>query len=470
VKYVSTRGKAPVLEFDDVLLSGLARDGGLYLPESWPQFSKDDIRSMKTLSYTDLAFRVMKPFVGNCVDDQDLKRIIDDAYANFDSDEVAPLKKIGDNEYLLELFHGPTLAFKDMAMQFLGPIFDHVLQSKGQRITIAGATSGDTGSAAIEACRDRDAIDVFILYPDGRVSDVQRRQMTTVNATNVHCIALDGTFDDCQDMVKAMFNDTSFRDARNLGAVNSINWARIMAQIVYYFWAALKVGAPDQDVTFAVPTGNFGNVFAGYAAKQMGLAISQFVIGSNSNDILTRFFETGTMTMDGVSPTISPSMDIQVSSNFERLLFELYDRDGDKVVSLIEGFRNDGSFSVDNAQIARARELFDGARFDDQETMAMIKTLQSECGELTDPHSAVGIAAGRAKRRNPEIPMIELATAHPAKFPDAVEKASGQMPQLPEHLSDLHHREERVDHLANELSTVQDFITRTLDAKSGTTA
>jgi len=471
VKYVSTRGQAPVLKFDDVLLSGLARDGGLYVPENWPQFSRDEIADMKGLSYTDLAFQIIEPYVEDAIGGRDLRRIIEDAYSNFDTDEIAPLKKIGDNEYLLELFHGPTLAFKDMAMQFLGPMFDHVLKAKNQRVTIVGATSGDTGSAAIEACRDRDAIDIFILYPDGRVSDVQRRQMTTVEAPNVHCIAINGTFDDCQDMVKAMFNDQAFRDQHNLSAVNSINWARIMAQIVYYFWAALKVGAPEQDVTFAVPTGNFGNVFAGYAASQMGLPVKQFIIGSNSNDILTRFIETNEMKMSGVHPTISPSMDIQISSNFERLLFEVYGRDGKRVSKLLEDFRRDGTFTVDRMEVGSDTEIghvlgrFDAARFDDDQTRATIKDVLERSGELVDPHSAVGIAAGRAKHRNPDVPVIELATAHPAKFPDAVEQATDIRPELPARLADLHEREERVDHMANKLGTVQDFIIRTLDTK-----
>jgi threonine synthase len=465
VKYVSTRGKAPVLEFDDALLGGLARDGGLYLPDSWPLMSVDDIRALKGLSYTELAYEIIKRFVGDTVAPADLKKILTDAYSDFDAPDVAPVKKIGDNEYLLELFHGPTLAFKDMAMQFLGPMFDHVLKAKNQRVTIVGATSGDTGSAAIEACRDRDAIDIFILYPDGRVSDVQRRQMTTVDAANVHCIAVDGTFDDCQDMVKALFNDTVFRDSHNLSAVNSINWARIVAQIVYYFWAALKTGAPESSVAFSVPTGNFGNVFAGYAASRMGLPVSQFIIGSNSNDILTRFFDTGEMTMDGVSPTISPSMDIQVSSNFERLLFELYDRDGDQVSDLIEGFRKTGSFAVDDEHHKRATDLIDGARFDDEQTMAMINTVKAECGELLDPHTAVGVAAARAKRRDAAVPMIALATAHPAKFPDAVEKVSGVTPELPDALSDLHDRAERFERLPNDIGAVQDFIVRTLNTK-----
>jgi len=462
VKYVSTRGNAPDLGFDDVLLCGLARDGGLYVPESWPRFDLAEIESMKDLTYTELAFQVMKPYVEDAISLPELERILGDAYSNFDTDEIAPLKKIGDNEYLLELFHGPTLAFKDMAMQFLGPMFDHVLKAKDQRVTIVGATSGDTGSAAIEACRDRDAIDIFILYPEGRVSDVQRRQMTTVTSPNVHCIAVDGTFDDCQDLVKAMFNDQTFRDRHNLSAVNSINWVRIMAQIVYYFWAALKVGAPDQKVIFAVPTGNFGNVFAGFAAHKMGLPIEQFIIGSNSNDILTRFLENTEMEMRGVHPTLSPSMDIQVSSNFERLLFELYDRDGRQVAASMEAFRRDGSFRVVPSEDEPALAKFVGASFDDEQTLATIKAVLDGSGELIDPHSAVGIAAGRARHCQPNVPIIELATAHPAKFPDAVEKATGIRPDLPSRLADLHQREEWVDHLANDLGKVQNFISRTL--------
>ncbi len=466
MKYISTRGAAPVLDFDEVLLAGLARDGGLYVPQSWPQFDADKIRSLKGLSYKDLAFQVIQPFVGNTITDQDLKRILDDAYSHFDTDEVAPLTKIGDNAWLLELFHGPTLAFKDMAMQFLGPLFDHVLKQKGQRVTIVGATSGDTGSAAIEACRDRDAIDIFILYPHGRVSDVQRRQMTTVKADNVHCIAVKGTFDDCQDMVKALFNDTAFRDKWNLSAVNSINWARIVAQIVYYFWAALKVGAPEQSVAFAVPTGNFGNVFAGYAAQQMGLPIERLVVGANSNDILDRFFKSGTMDMQGVHPTISPSMDIQVSSNFERLLFDLYDRDGAAVKKAIDGFRESGKFSVSDAQIAQARTLFESARFDDDETKAMIATLLKETGELIDPHSAVAVAAARQATVPDGVPMISLATAHPAKFPDAVEAASGRHPDLPDHMSDLFERDERMDVIDNDLDLVRGHIVASLEGPS----
>jgi threonine synthase len=466
VKYISTRGTAPTLEFDDVLLAGLGRDGGLYVPDFWPQFDAAKIETLEELSYSQLAFEVIKPFVGNTITDQDLKQILDGAYANFNVDEVVALKEIGENEFLLELFHGPTIAFKDMAMQFLGPMFDHVLKQKNQRVTIVCATSGDTGSAAIEACRDRDAIDIFILYPEGRVSDVQRKQMTTVKATNVHCIAIKGTFDDCQDMVKALFNDVKFRDKWNLSAVNSINWARIVAQVVYYFWAFLQVGYINRPVSFAVPTGNFGNVFAGYAAYKMGLPIKKLIIGANSNDILTRFFDSGTMEMDGVHPTISPSMDIQISSNFERLLFDMYDRDGAAVKASIDAFRKTGKFNVSEPQIKQACKLFDSARFDDTQTKAMIVQVLEETGELLDPHSAIGVAAGRAKRGETKIPMIALATASPAKFPDAVKSASGQYPELPSHMSDLFDRDEKMNILENNLEQVRSHIISRLEDNS----
>ena len=462
MNYISTRGRAPALAFDDVLLTGLARDGGLYVPETWPQFSADEIASWKDLSYAELAFQVIKPCIGETIADADLKRILDQAYAAFDTPEVAPLRRLsnawGDDAWMLELFHGPTLAFKDMAMQFLGRAFDHVLGERGERVCIVGATSGDTGSAAIEACRDRDAIDVFILYPDGRVSDVQRRQMTTVQSANIHTLAVDGSFDDCQDLVKAAFNDIAFRDRTRMSAVNSINWARIVAQIVYYFWAALKVGAPERPVAFTVPTGNFGNVFAGYAASRMGLDIAQLVIGSNSNDILTRFFETGAMQIGEVAPTISPSMDIQVSSNFERLLFELLERDGEAVNETLTRFRESGRFEVSAEVLAKATSLFDAARFDDDQTRAAIAEAHRELGQLIDPHTAVALAAAKAKRRDPNIPMVVIATAHPAKFPDAVAAATGITPALPSHLADLHNRDERITKIANSLAAVEDFV------------
>ncbi|MDD9876042.1 MAG: threonine synthase [Magnetovibrio sp.] len=456
--YVSTRGENAGLTFDDVLLAGLARDGGLYVPEEWPAFGAAEIAAWKDLSYVELAMKVMTPFVGDALAEAELRRIVTDAYSHFDTPEVAPLKPIGHNEWLMELFHGPTLAFKDVALQFLGPLFDHVLAARGERICIVGATSGDTGSAAIEACRDRDNIDIFILYPHERVSEVQRRQMTTVGAANVHTIALEGTFDDCQDAVKALFNDIPFRDRMKLSAVNSINWARIMAQIVYYFWGALKVGGPETPVTFAVPTGNFGNVFAGYAAAQMGLPVKQLIVGSNANDILTRFFETGAMKIGQVVPTISPSMDIQISSNFERLLHELYRRDGAKVAQTMATFRDEGRFAVEAEVLAAARELFDGGRFDDEQTRILIDAHYVATDELLDPHTAVGLSAGRALRKDTAVPMIALATAHPAKFPDAVEDATYRRPDLPAHLADLYERDERINVLANDLDAVRAFI------------
>ena len=458
MKYVSTRGEAPTLAFDDVLLTGLARDGGLYVPESWPTFSADEIARFKGLRYSDLAFRVIQPFVDGAIADADLKCIIEEAYSHFDTDEVAPLTDLGDGEWIMELFHGPTLAFKDVAMQFLGPLFDHVLAARGERICIAGATSGDTGSAAIEACRDRDNIDIFILYPHNRVSDVQRRQMSTVISPNVHTIAIQGTFDDCQDTVKALFNDLAFRDRMNLSAVNSINWVRIVTQIVYYFWAALKLGAPALPVSFAVPTGNFGNVFAGYGAHRMGLPVEQFIVGSNANDILVRFFESGAMEIDTVVPTISPSMDIQISSNFERLLFELYDRDGARVARTLNAFRSDGQFAVDADMLARTREIFDGGRYTDNQTRALIADHFARTCKLLDPHTAVGLAVGRTHRRNKSTPMVSLATAHPAKFPDAVKAASGVHPDLPAHMAGLFDRDESINVLPNDLAAVRDFI------------
>jgi len=462
VKYISTRGNAPKLAFDDVLLTGLARDGGLYLPESWPQFSAADLAEMKDLSYVELAVKVMLPFVEEVVSRDELTQIITDTYGSFDTDDVAPLVKLGDNEYVLELFHGPTLAFKDYALQFLGRMFDHVLTKRGAKLTIVGATSGDTGSAAIEACRDRDNIEIFILHPSGKVSEVQRRQMSTVLSDNVHNIALAGNFDDCQNTVKALFADEAFRDEINLSAVNSINWARIMAQVVYYFWAALRSGAPDTSVAFAVPTGNFGNVFAGYAAKQMGLPISQFVIGSNANDILIRFIETGRMESKGVFETTSPSMDIQISSNFERFMFELLDRDSSALNDAMQEFKEAGHFSVTDAFMDRLKAIMDGERFDDAGTAKLIGDVHMETGYLLDTHSAIGVGAARARRWDKAVPMVILATAHPAKFPDAVKAASGVHPELPSHLSDLYEREEKYTELPGSFDAIKGYIEKTL--------
>lgn len=462
MKYISTRGNAPKLAFDDVLLTGLARDGGLYLPESWPQFSAADLAEMKDLSYIELAVKVMLPFVEEVVSRDELTQIVTDTYGSFDTDDVAPLVKLGDNEYVLELFHGPTLAFKDYALQFLGRMFDHVLTKRGAKLTIVGATSGDTGSAAIEACRDRDNIEIFILHPSGKVSEVQRRQMSTVLSDNVHNIALAGNFDDCQNTVKALFNDEAFRDEVNLSAVNSINWARIMAQVVYYFWAALRSGAPDTSVAFAVPTGNFGNVFAGYAAKQMGLPISQFVIGSNANDILIRFIETGRMESKDVFETTSPSMDIQISSNFERFMFELLDRDSSALNDAMQEFKETGHFSVTNLFMERLKAIMDGERFDDAGTAKLIGDVHKETGYLLDTHSAIGVGAARARRWDKAVPMVILATAHPAKFPDAVKAASGVHPELPSHLSDLYEREEKYTELSGSFETIKSYIEKTL--------
>ncbi len=463
MRYVSTRGTAPALGFEDVLLTGLARDGGLYVPESWPSFGPEEIRALAGLTYAEAAVRVMRPFVGEALDEADLRAIVEAAYAGFAHAAVAPLKQLDARVWLMELFHGPTLAFKDFALQVVGRLFDHVLKKRGQRVTIVGATSGDTGSAAIEACRGRKRIEIFILYPEGRVSEVQRRQMTTVTDKNVHNIAVQGTFDDCQDLVKAMFNDTAFRDEISMSAVNSINWARVMVQVAYYFVAGAALGAPDRKIAFSVPSGNFGNVFAGYGAMKMGLPVAKLIVGTNRNDILTRYFETGVMTMAEVHPTHSPSMDIQVSSNFERLLFELYGRDGAALAAAMSSFRETGKLDPGKARWDAARADFDAARFDDAGTLAEVARLYRETGELIDPHSAIGVAAARAKLDgigDTRVPVVALGTAHPAKFPDATEKATGVRPDLPARLGDLMTRKERMSVLSNDLAQVQDFVRR----------
>lgn len=446
------------MSFDEVLLTGLAEDGGLYVPAHWPKLSTQDLRAMRGLSYDQLATRVMLPFLGDTIEEAVFARLVKQAYSGFDHDAVAPLKQIGGNAWLMELFHGPTIAFKDYALQLVGLLFDHVLKQKGERLTIVGATSGDTGSAAIEACRDKETVDIFILHPHNRTSEVQRRQMTGVPSSNVHNIALEGSFDDCQDLVKQMFGDADFRSDMRLGAVNSINWARIMAQIVYYVHAAVSLGAPDRPVSFAVPTGNFGNIFAAYAAKKMGLPIDQLIIGSNKNDILTRFFETGEMQMGDVAPTLSPSMDIQVSSNFERYLFDLYERDGDAIASAMTEFRARGSLKVGPEKWSLACDMFDARRLDDEATLAAIGAIYKATGEIIDPHTAVGVIAGMEARRDPSVPLVSLACAHPAKFPDAVMKATGVAVGLPPHLSDLYDREERVTVLGAGLQIVQQFV------------
>ncbi len=459
MKYISTRGRAPALLFDEVLLAGLARDGGLYVPEAWPRLARAEVRALRGLPYAELAARVMLPFVGGRISDTDFTAIVADAYAGFGHPAVAPLRQIGGNHWLLELFHGPTLSFKDYALQVVGRLFDHVLAKRGQRITIVAATSGDTGSAAIEACRDRDSIDIFVLHPKGRISAVQRRQMTTVQAPNVHNIALQGTFDDCQDLVKALFNDPAFRDRFRLSAVNSINWARIMAQTVFYFAAGVALGAPDRSLNFAVPTGNFGNVFAAYVAHRMGLSANRLIVASNANDVLTRFFDSGTMETAKVMRTLSPSMDLQISSNFERLLFDSYGRDGPRLADVVGTFRETGSLAVGKARWRRMRRLFEGHRLDDEATKAAIRGIHDATGELVDPHTAIGIAAGRAAGRlAPDSALVSMATAHAAKFPAAVKAATGIQPAMPERLADLHLRPERYQVLPNEVGAVRDFV------------
>jgi threonine synthase len=455
MRYISTRGQAPARDFADVLLAGLAEDGGLFVPVTWPHFSPADWRAMRGLSYPELAARVMQPFIGDAIPFTVLQTICHDAYAGFGHPAVVPLIQLETHLFAMELFHGPTLAFKDIAMQVLGRLFDSVLTQRDARVTIVGATSGDTGSAAIEACANRDRIDIMILHPHGRTSLVQRRQMTTVHAANVGNIAIEGSFDDCQDMVKAMFADTAFRDGVHLSAVNSINWARIAAQIPYYVAAALALGAPDREVAFSVPTGNFGNILAAWAARRMGLPIARLIIGSNRNDILTRFLQSNDMSMAPVEPSLSPSMDIQVSSNFERLLFELQDRDPDATRQTMLDFRRTGRMAVSDTQWHRARALFHGFRLDDPGTEAEIRRIQADYGYLADPHTAIGIAAARAHPCAGGAPVVAMATAHPAKFPDAMEKAIDQRPALPPRMADLFERDERFTVLPNDLPTVQ---------------
>ena len=462
MKYISTRGQAPALTFEEAMLTGLARDGGLYLPETIPRMSADDIAALAGLSYEETAFRVMRPFIGGSFTEDEFREIIAKAYANFDHAARAPLVQLAPNHFLLELFHGPTLAFKDFAMQLIGQLFEVALKRRGERVTIVGATSGDTGSAAIEAFRGLDAVDVFILFPHGRVSEVQRRQMTTPENANVHALALAGDFDDCQARVKDMFNDFEFRDGVRLAGVNSINWARVLAQVVYYFSAAVSLGAPHRKVSFTVPTGNFGDIFAGYIAKRMGLPIDRLVVATNQNDILHRCL-TGHGYFKGETiPSVSPSMDIQVSSNFERALFYAYDQDGGAVAQLMEELKS-GGFHVSQGALEALRESFESGRVSEEETLATISATLARSGELLCPHSAVGVKVAE-DRRDPATPMITLATAHPAKFPDAVEQASGVRPPLPPRMADLYDRPERVCRIDNDLAAIETHIKENLTA------
>ncbi|GGF44514.1 threonine synthase [Mameliella alba] len=456
MRYISTRGQAPALTFEEAMLSGLARDGGLYVPETIPQMSADDIRALHGLSYEETAFRVMRPFVGDGFTDEVFADLIAKAYAGFGHGARAPLVQLAPGHFLLELFHGPTLAFKDFAMQLIGQLFQEALERRGERVTIVGATSGDTGSAAIEAFKGLDNVDVFILFPHGRVSEVQRRQMTTPAEANVHALALDGHFDDCQARLKDMFNHFEFRDGVRLAGVNSINWARVLAQVVYYFSAAVSLGAPDRKVSFTVPTGNFGDIFAGYIAKKMGLPIDRLVVATNQNDILHRCLSSGDYQTSEVHPSISPSMDIQVSSNFERALFDAYGRDGAAVAQLMDELKA-GGFKVSQGALEALREHFDSGRVSEEDTLETIRTAHATMGELLCPHSAVGVRVAEAQR-DPATPMITLATAHPAKFPDAVEKASGIRPPLPNRMVDLYERPERVTRVQNDLAALESLI------------
>jgi threonine synthase len=457
MQFVSTRGQAPALGFSDAVLAGLATDGGLYVPQHWPQIGTDEIAGFAGKPYADVAYAVISRFTGDEIPAEKLKEIIDAAYATFRHPSVAPLVELQPGHFALELFHGPTLAFKDVAMQFLSRVMDHILAERGQRATIVGATSGDTGSAAIEAFRGRDTTDIFILHPRGRTSEVQRRQMTTVLDDNVHNIALEGTFDDCQDAVKAMFNHHAFRDQMRLSGVNSINWGRIVAQIVYYFTAAVSLGAPRRKVSFCVPTGNFGDIFAGYCARQMGLPIDRLVIATNANDILRRTLATGRYEMDGVAPTISPSMDIQVSSNFERLLFESAGRDAAAVNNMMAALKQSRGFDLPERAIAVIRRDFDAGTTDEAATSRVIAETHARSAYLLDPHTAVGFGVALAMPPT-DAPMVTLATAHPAKFPAAVKAASGIDPALPRWMADLFGRQERMTELPNDQRQLEDFI------------
>ena len=456
MRYISTRGAAPILDFQAVTLAGLASDGGLYVPESWPAFSRDDIAAMAGLSYVETAVRVCTPFVGASLTQVELRDILTRAYGGFSHAAVAPLVQLDNRHWLLELFHGPTLAFKDVAMQALGGLFETFLGRTGGHVTIIGATSGDTGSAAINALAGRNGVEVFMLHPRGRVSEVQRRQMTTVLAPNIHNIAIEGNFDDAQAQVKAMFNDRDFAGRFNLSAVNSINWARLLLQIVYYFYAAVRLGAPETRVSFAVPTGNFGDVFAGYAARRMGLPIGRLIVATNQNDILHRALSTGDYSAGSVTATDAPSMDIQVSSNFERLLFDLGDRDGVAMAAAMQGFEAARHMSIAPDQVAHAATVFDSAAIDADTMRQAMVWANDRCGQIIDPHTAIALAAARATTG--DNPIVTLATAHPGKFGDAVERASGVRPALPARVQGIFDREERFDTLSADLAAIEAFV------------
>lgn len=455
MRYQSTRGAAPLLGFRDVTLAGLASDGGLYVPEAWPSLTRDEIADLAGLSYVETAVRVMLPFVGPDLSEDELRALCTQAYGRFSHAAVTPLVQLDHQHWLLELFHGPTLAFKDVALQLLGLLFEKFLAGTGDHLTIVGATSGDTGSAAIDAVAGRAGIDIFMLHPKGRVSEVQRRQMTTVLAPNVHNIAIEGSFDDAQALVKAMFNDADFAGRFQVTAVNSINWARLMAQVVYYFYAAVRLGAPDKPVAFAVPTGNFGDVFAGYVAAKMGLPVAKLIVATNVNDILHRALSSGDYSIGTVTPTAAPSMDIQVSSNFERLLSDLA---GGPIADQMRGFEAERAMRLTNAQREGAASLFASDRIDADAMNEAMRWSYTQAGEVLDPHSAIGLAAARRADLPTEVPVVTLATAHPAKFAEAVERATGLRPPVPARVGDLHERQERYDVLPATFGAITTYI------------
>jgi threonine synthase len=476
MEYVSTRGSAPALDFEGVALAGLASDGGLYLPRQWPRFSEAQIRGLRGLAYWEFAVEVIRPFVGDSLTERELGAICHEVYGNaFAHEAVTPLVQLDPRNWLLELFHGPTLAFKDVALQLLGRLFETFLERRGERLTIVGATSGDTGSAAINAVAGLDRVEIFMLHPRGRVSEVQRRQMTTVRAPNVHNLAIEGSFDDAQAHVKRMFGDPAINGPLSLGAVNSINWARLMAQVVYYFYSAVQLGAPDRKVAYSVPTGNFGDVFAGYVAERMGLPIERLIVATNVNDILVRALARGDYSASGVTPTITPSMDIQVSSNFERLLFDCGGRDGAAMAAQMAGFAETKAMQLTNAQREGASALFRGFSADQDATARAMQWAHQAAGQVIDPHTAVGLSAARTALQeeavDPAVPLVTLATAHPANFREAVERAIGVRPNLPARVGDLFAREERFTELPGDYEASRDFVlTHALAGTRGSSA
>jgi threonine synthase len=470
VRYVSTRGEAPELGFEDALLAGLARDGGLYVPKIWPQLAPEAIAGFAGKPFAEVAASVLEPFAGAAVPRGELLALARDAYARFGHPAVTPLTQIDRNLWVLELFHGPTLAFKDVAMQLLARLMDRVLAARGERVTVVGATSGDTGGAAVEAFRGSTRVETVILFPQGRISDVQRRMMTTAQEPNVHAVAIEGTFDDCQALVKAMFNDLAFRDRVRLAGVNSINWARVVAQLTYYFVAASALGAPHRSVSFSVPTGNFGDIFAAYGARRMGLPVERLVIATNDNDILRRAHATGTYEVRGVVATTSPSMDIQVSSNFERYLFEASGRDAAWVRGRMGALTQSGRFEVSGSALTALRQDFDAASASVDEVARCIRRVKADSGYLLEPHTACGVVASEKCPGRDDIARIVLATAHPAKFPDAMEAITGERPRLPERMAPLMTARERMAVLPNDLAAVQRFVAERARARQGAAA